>query len=42
MYYSLEHKKVDKESISCQTIDKQKRRGGGDLFQRVFQFLHEK
>ena len=26
MHHSLEQKKVDKQSISCQTINKQKRR----------------
>ena len=35
IYYSSEQKKVDKKSISWQTIGKRKRREGADLFQGV-------
>ena len=38
MHYLSEQKKVNKQSISCQTKDKRKRREGGDHFQRVAVF----
>ena len=41
MHYSLEQKKVDEQSISCQTIDKKKGGKGVTLF-RGSQFLHKK
>ena len=37
--YSSEQKKVDRQSISGQTIGKRKRKDAGDLFQRVAVFI---